>query len=214
MLVLASQSPRRQELLRNAGLEFTIYPADVPEVLSEGEAPRDFACRLAREKAYATLSKITQLWGDPVWRHRSVPSRPEARHLANGNSDGRVLVLGADTVVVVDKHVLGKPEDEQDAARMLQLLAGRRHEVTTGVCLLGEGFEDVREETTDVTFDQLSDQDIDAYIRTGEPMDKAGAYAIQGIASRWIPRIDGCYFNVVGLPIALVCRMLRDHGGM
>jgi septum formation protein len=211
MLVLASQSPRRQELLRNAGLEFTIYPADVPEVLAEGETPCDFAQRLAREKARATLCKIEQLWGDPAWRHKSVASRPESRHMANGSSEGRVLVLGADTVVVVDEHVLGKPEDDQDAARMLCLLSGRSHQVTTGVCLLGEGFEDVRTETTEVTFDELSDEDIAAYIRTGEPMDKAGGYAIQGIASRWIPRIDGCYFNVVGLPIALVCRMLREH---
>jgi septum formation protein len=190
MLVLASASPRRQELLRNAGLEFTVCPADVPEIRLKGELPTDFAVRLAREKARA------------IYNNKFKDS--------NSTRDGQV-VLGADTVVVVDAHVLGKPSDEADAARMLRLLSGRRHEVTTGVCLIGEGFEDARSETTEVTFNQLSDADIEAYVRSGEPMDKAGAYAIQGIASRWIPRIDGCYFNVVGLPVSLVCRMLRTH---
>jgi nucleoside triphosphate pyrophosphatase len=189
MLVLASASPRRQELLRNAGLEFTVCPADVPEIRVGGELPVDFAVRLAREKARAIFDKIK-----------------------HGNSDcGGQLVLGADTVVIVDEHVLGKPRDEADAVRMLRMLSGRRHEVTTGVCLIGTDFEDARSETTEVTFDILSDADIKAYVSSGEPMDKAGAYAIQGIASGWIPRIDGCYFNVVGLPVALAYRMLREH---
>jgi septum formation protein len=189
MLVLASASPRRQELLRNAGLEFTVCPADVPETRLDGELPTDFAIRLAREKARVIFDKIKG---------------------GNSPSDSQV-VLGADTVVVVDEHVLGKPCDEADAARMLRMLSGRRHEVTTGVCLIGAGFEDARSETTEVTFDALIGADIEAYVSSREPMDKAGAYAIQGIASRWIPRIDGCYFNVVGLPVALVCRMLREH---
>ncbi|HYH01082.1 MAG TPA: Maf family protein [Terriglobales bacterium] len=213
MLVLASQSPRRQELLRNAGLEFTTCPADVPEVLGEGEGPTEFARRLARDKAIATLERIAQ-FGDPKMpQHRSLPLCPEVAALTSSVLDGSLRVLGADTVVIVDEHILGKPQDKQDAARMLRLLSGRRHQVTTGVCLLGQDFEDVRAETTDVTFQELSDDDIRAYIETGEPMDKAGAYAIQGIASRWIPRIEGCYFNVVGLPVSLVCRMLREHEG-
>lgn len=189
MLVLASASPRRQELLRNAGIEFTVCPADIPEIRNGNEAPAGFAIRLAREKARAVFEQV---------------------RAGTSKCDGDV-VLGADTVVVVDHHVLGKPEDEEDAGRMLRLLSGRRHEVTTGVCLTGEGFEDARSETTEVEFSILSEDDIRMYVASGEPMDKAGAYGIQGMASRWIPRIGGCYFNVVGLPVALVCRMLAGH---
>ncbi len=189
MLVLASASPRRQELLRNADIEFTVCPADIPENPLPNESPTDLAIRLAREKA------------------RSVFNRA-----GNSKCNGR-LVLGADTVVVVDHHILGKPENAADAKRMLRLLSGRKHDVTTGVCLIGDGFEDARSETTEVEFGALSDEEIGLYVGTGEPMDKAGAYAIQGIASRWIPRIDGCYFNVVGLPVALVCKMLGEHAG-
>ena len=192
-LVLASASPRRQELLRNAGIPFTVYPANIPEVPSSGESPRACAERLAREKARVVL-----------FQH---PGK---------------LVLGADTIVVVDGEILGKPRDEADAVRMLHLLSGRTHQVITGVCLVGTlrtenqkletGFEDTRSESTLVTMTTLSDEDIRSYIASGEPMDKAGAYAIQGMASRWIPRIDGDYFNVVGLPVALVRRMLQEHG--
>ena len=182
MLVLASASPRRQELLRNAGIEFTVLPADVVEIPLPGEGARDCAGRLAREKA------------SKVWR-----ARP---------SD---VVLGADTIVVVDGTILGKPVDQADAARMLRLLAGRTHQVVTGVCLIRSKQDTVVDcETTLVTMTELSDQEILDYVATGEPMDKAGAYAIQGIASRWIPRIEGDYSNVVGLPVARVYRMLRD----
>jgi septum formation protein len=189
MLVLASASPRRQELLRNAGIPFVVQPTNIPEVPEAGEAPRAFAERMARQKALT------------VFRQRP-----------------HNLVLGADTIVVVDEEILGKPRDNADAARMLRLLSGRRHEVTTGVCLVGRGagsaisFEDVRSETTTVTMDALGDEDIRTYISTGEPMDKAGAYAIQGGASRWVSRIEGDYFNVVGLPVSLVYKMLREHG--
>ena len=194
MLVLASASPRRQELLRNAGIAFTVCPSNIPELPRAGEIPRDCAQRLAREKAQAVL--------------REQPG---------------MLVLGADTIVVVDAEILGKPRDEADAMRMLRLLSGRTHQVTTGVCLVGPalrtenqkletGFEDTRSETTLVHMTALTDDDIHAYIASGEPMDKAGAYAIQGMASRWIPRIEGDYFNVVGLPVALVQSMLREHG--
>jgi len=192
MLVLASASPRRQELLRNAGIPFVVQATDIPEVPEDGEAPRAFAERMAREKALA------------VFRQRP-----------------NDFILGADTIVVVDGEILGKPRDSADAARMLRLLSGRRHQVTTGVCLVGRevgtenrktGFEDVRSETTVVMMDALSDEDIRSYVASGEPMDKAGAYAIQGGASRWISRIEGDYFNVVGLPVSLVYKMLREHG--
>jgi len=179
-LILASASPRRAELLRNAGIAFTVEPAHVPEEPMPDEPPLQYAQRLAREKALAIF----------------------ARH-----SDA--VVLGADTVVVVDEHLLEKPRDEADAARMLRLLSARTHEVITGVCLIALGFERTEAEITEVTFSPLTDDEIAGYIATREPMDKAGAYAIQGIASRWVERIDGCYFNVVGLPVPRVYRMLE-----
>jgi len=200
-LILASASPRRQELLRNAGIEFKVQPTNIPEVRRDGETPKVFAERLAREKALAIF---------------------------RGQKD--VFVLGADTIVVVDSEILGKPRDADDAARMLHLLSGRSHQVITGVCLLGPQktgpqksvasgqsvpcFEDIRSETTQVTMCSLTADDIRSYIATGEPMDKAGAYAIQGIASRWIPRIEGDYFNVVGLPVSLVYRMMGEHNAI
>jgi septum formation protein len=190
-IVLASASPRRQELLKNAGINFVVKPANIPEVRHPGEAPQIFAERMAREKARAVFV---------------------------GEKDE--YVLGADTIViggatgaspVQSDLVLGKPESEQDAARMLRLLSGRKHHVITGVCLVAANFEDVRSETTAVHFAAMSDAEIRDYIATGEPMDKAGAYAIQGAASRWISKIEGDYSNVVGLPVALVLRMLQDH---
>lgn len=191
MLILASASPRRQELLRNAGFSFLVEPATIPEIPQAEESPRVFVERLAREKARAVAG-----------RHRND------------------FVLGADTTVVVDGQILNKPDDAADAARMLRLLSGRTHQVTTGVCLISPvqasggqaSAEIVVSETTSVTFQSLTAGDIDFYVETGEPMDKAGAYGIQGIASRWITRIDGDYFNVVGLPVALVSRMLLEYG--
>jgi septum formation protein len=214
-IVLASASPRRQELLTNAGIEFVVQPANIPEVRRKDEPPQIFAERMAAEKARFVWQKI---WNEPA--------------------HGPQYVLGADTVVVVEatdvspvvdnrmrsldhgatgvppvdvQLVLGKPENPEDAARMLRQLSGRKHHVITGVCLIGSDFEDVRSETTAVHFAALSDADICNYIATGEPMDKAGAYAIQGAAARWISRIEGDYSNVVGLPIALVLQMLREH---
>ena len=193
MLVLASASPRRQELLRNVGIPFMVQAADIDETPRAGELPRDCAERLAREKALAVFQQ-----------------RP------------RDCVLGADTIVVVDNAILGKPRDSDDAARMLRLLSGRRHEVITGVCVVeavarghwsgaSDSTAEVKaaSETTLVTMSELSDAEIREYVASGEPMDKAGAYAIQGMASRWIPRIEGDYSNVVGLPVALVYAMLR-----
>lgn len=180
MLVLASASPRRSELLRNAGIPFQVEPAHVPEVPLAQETPLAYAQRLARDKAYA------------VFRRRP-----------------KDVVLGADTVVVVDEHLLEKPANAEDAARMLRLLSGRSHQVTTGVCVLAAGFERTEAEITEVRFSSLSEEEIAYYVATGEPMDKAGAYGIQGLASRWIGKIEGCYFNVVGLPVERVYRMLR-----
>ena len=180
MLVLASASPRRSELLRNAGISFQVEPAHVPEVPLPQETPLAYAQRLAREKALMVF----------------------ARH-------PNEVVLGADTVVVVDNHLLEKPSDAHDAARMLRLLSGRLHQVITGVCVVARGFERTEAEITEVSFSPLSDEEIAGYVRTGEPMDKAGAYGIQGIASRWVKGIEGCYFNVVGLPVQRVYRLLR-----
>jgi septum formation protein len=193
-IVLASASPRRQELLRNAGIPFTVQPADIDETPLAGESPRECAERLAREKALVVFQRNPQQW-----------------------------VLGADTIVVVDDIILGKPRDAEEAARMLRLLSGRTHAVITGVCLVGPvasgqwsvaSNTNTASESTLVTFCELSDDEIRFYIATGEPMDKAGAYAIQGMASRWIPRIEGDYSNVVGLPVALVCAMLRERGAV
>ncbi len=189
MLILASQSPRRAELLRNAGIQFRVRPADVVEKMQPNEAAEAYVQRLAREKATAVYAECA----------------PED------------FVLGADTVVVTDE-VLEKPSSESDAAAMLRLLSGREHQVMTGVCLVGrdghQRFEDTQVEITRVRFAPLSEEEIHAYVATGEPMDKAGAYAIQGMASRWISGVSGCYFNVVGLPVARVYRMLHAHGAL
>jgi septum formation protein len=190
MLILASQSPRRAELLRNAGIPFEVRPAEVDERTRPGEEPLEYVRRLAQEKALAVLA-----------------SAPRG-----------ALVLGADTTVVVDGESLGKPADEAEARRMLERLSGRAHEVITGVCLAwrnrqGAAMTEVECEVTKVEFAAMSGGEIAAYAASGEPMDKAGAYAIQGKASRWIPRISGCYFNVVGLPVARVCAMLERARG-
>lgn len=179
-LILASASPRRAELLRHAAISFAVEPAHVPEQPFQNETPLHYAQRLASDKARAVF----------------------ARHPDSA-------VLGADTVVVVDEHLLEKPAGHNDAARMLRLLSGRTHQVITGVCLVTARFETTEAEVTQVSFASLSEEEIAYYVQTGEPMDKAGAYAIQGIASRWVERIEGCYFNVVGLPIPRVYRMLR-----
>jgi septum formation protein len=190
MLVLASASPRRRELLTQAGFTFRVHPADIPEDPFAGEDPFAYVARLAREKAEAVYHALT-----------------EAE--ANANSDGTPLtVLGADTTVTLDGHILGKPEDAADAARMLRLLSGRTHRVITGVAVVGIQGVKVASEATEVCFLDISDAEIADYVASGEPMDKAGAYAIQGRAARWIPRIEGCYFNVVGLPLALVSTLL------
>ncbi len=195
MLVLASASPRRRELLAQAGYAFEVIAGSISEDVQPGEAPIGYVLRLAREKAEAVAASV------------------EFAALA-GNSAEPVLILGADTTVVAPTgEILGKPEDDADATRMLRLLAGATHKVITGVALLApksaDRITEVAAEVTWVTMLTPSDEDIARYIATGEPRGKAGAYAIQGQAARWIPRIHGCYFNVVGLPLALVASMIE-----
>jgi septum formation protein len=186
-LILASASPRRRELLAQVGYRFEVQASSVPESRRPGEDPIRFATRLAREKAEEVFA-------------RCQPSATLAP----------VMVLGADTLVVCDGEVMGKPADAAEATRMLLLLSGRTHHVVTGVALVwGLGSTEVAAELTQVTLRTLSPQEVSCYVASGEPMDKAGAYAIQGYAGRWIPRISGCYFNVVGLPLALVASLLE-----
>ena len=179
-LVLASRSPRRAELLAAAGIPFEVLAADIDETPREGEAPGAYVERLAIEKARAVLGL-----------------RPDA------------AVLGADTTVTIDGLILGKPVDASEATAMLRRLQGRAHDVFTGVALVStEGVQSAVDRTR-VWFNSMTDEDISWYVESGEPVDRAGAYAIQGLASRFIPRIDGSYSNVVGLPVALVSSILR-----
>lgn len=180
MLILASRSPRRSELLTAAGISFEVLAADIDETPHVNETPVAYVERLAIEKARAVLVL-----------------RPEAR------------ILGADTTVTIGGEILGKPIDKADAFRMLRMLSGRVHDVHTGVALVSAGRTRAAVETTRVWFAEMTDEDISWYVGTGEPVDRAGAYAIQGFASRFIPRIEGSYSNVVGLPVALVSSILN-----
>jgi septum formation protein len=182
-LILASTSPRRRELLAQAGYVFAVEAADVDESVRVGEAPGDYVQRLAEEKARAVFVK---------------------------HADQEVIVLGADTTVVCDGEILAKPADAEDAKRMLRRLSGRVHEVLTGVAVATVAGVASGIETTSVTFLEIPEAELDLYCATAEPLDKAGAYGIQGYAARWIPRIDGDYFNVMGLPIARVVRMIEE----
>lgn len=180
MLVLASRSPRRAEILRAAGIPFTVRAAEVDETPLPGERPETYVRRIARAKAFAV---------------EAAPGE---------------IVLGADTTVVAGSAMLGKPVDAADARRMLALLSGRSHEVLTGICLRRENAELVEDwAATRVWFTDLTGREIEEYAASGEPMDKAGGYAIQGLASKFIERVDGCYFNVVGLPVAMVYGHLK-----
>ena len=190
MLILASASPRRRELLTQAGFSFQVEFIPVAEEPRPGEDPIHLVKRLAREKA------------DAVFRAHN------HRHAI----DDSLLVLGADTVVVCDHEILNKPVDEADAARMLRLLAGRTHQVITGVCLISSHGVEVAAETTRVTMLTMSDEEILAYVATREPMDKAGAYAIQGHAECFVTRLCGSYSGVIGLPLAQTAALLRAAG--
>ncbi|MDQ6701512.1 MAG: Maf family protein [Acidobacteriota bacterium] len=180
MLILASQSPRRSELLKTAGIPFRIAPGNVDETSKDGEQPEEYVKRIAEMKAIAAPAS------------------------------GDEIVLGADTIVLIDNAMLGKPKDAADAARMLGLLSGRRHEVITGICLKGRGKLVGDWAVTRVWFAPLSEAEIEEYVASGEPLDKAGSYAIQGLGSKFVERIDGSYDNVVGLPVALVYKHLKQ----
>ena len=162
MLVLASASPRRRELLTQAGYSFQVKPAHIPEDPRDGEDPIAYVTRLAREKAEVVFRELR----------------------ASGNENEALVILGADTTVTLDNHILGKPENAADAARMLRMLSGRSHHVITGVAVVTADRVEVAAEVTAVRFLTMSDEEIAAYVTTGEPMDKAGAYGIQGLAAR------------------------------
>lgn len=181
-LILASASPRRRELLAIAGLKFRVRSRPVEEIRAPDEPPIDYVMRLARAKAEA------------AWERQDE------------------IVLGADTTVVLGDRVLEKPADAAEASEMLHALSGKTHRVITGICLKHTSGEIVGAESTRVHFLELDAQEIADYVASGEPMDKAGAYGIQGVAARWIPRVEGCYFNVMGLPLALVATMLESRG--
>jgi septum formation protein len=187
-IILASASPRRAEILRDAGIPFETQAAALDEFRRPGELRADYVRRLALAKA---------------------------RAVAGAQRDSAdCLFIGADTVVVAADEILGKPESSDDARRMLHLLSGAVHEVHTGLAVVRRpgAMEGIVEEITRVTFARLSDEEIESYMATGEPFDKAGAYGIQGIGGRYVTRVEGCYFNVMGLPLARLCSLLREFG--
>ena len=181
-LILASSSPRRSELLASLGLEFSIVPSTVPEPAYNGETPADYGKKLAMAKATSVALEV-----------------PEG------------LVIGADTIVVLDGQVLGKPQDPAEAREMLTRLSGQTHTVYTGIAVVDAKTREIAAETveTQVTFRSLSKEEIDDYVASGEPLDKAGAYGIQRLGGLLVSRINGCYFNVVGLPLSALDRLLK-----
>jgi septum formation protein len=185
-LILASASPRRAEILRDAGLQFSVLSSAVDETPVPGETPHELVSRLALAKAELVAARAL----------------------------GPAIVIAADTVVTLESAVLGKPRTSEDARQMLEKLSGRTHSVLTGVVLIRLPDAERREfiETTQVHFTSIANEEIVKYLASGEPFDKAGAYAIQGLGGRYIPRIDGCYFNVVGLPLARLCKELAELG--
>jgi septum formation protein len=188
-LILASGSPRRAEILRNAGFAFDVQPAHVDESLLPGERAEDYVLRLAKEKAQSAAATV-------------------------GKNPHPAFVIGADTTVVSQGRIFAKPENAAEARKMLATLSGKTHEVLTGLSIVRtpDGLQASGVETTRVAFLPLSPAQIDAYIATGEPFDKAGGYGIQGIGGKFIPRIEGCYFNVMGLPLSRLWQMLRSLG--
>jgi septum formation protein len=184
-LILASGSPRRRELIALLGEPFIVTPADADECIRPGETPAEYAVRVALDKARIAAAR-----------------------------SGTGVVVAADTIVVLDGCILGKPDDEQDAERMLTLLSGRTHEVLTGLAVLSpvDGKTRTALSVTKVRFRALSPREINLYAHSGEPLDKAGAYGIQGKAAVFVESIEGCYFNVVGLPLSLLAELLKDFG--
>lgn len=184
-IILASSSPRRIEMLKNFNLHFKIVPSNYEEVIVD-KLPEDLVCYLAENKAREVCSRV----------------------------EGDSLIIAADTMVFIDKKVLGKPKSREDAYSMLRSLSGRRHDVITGLCIISKGSNKkyMDSETTGVFFKELSDEEIWNYINTGEPLDKAGAYGIQGFGGLFVKRIEGCYFNVVGLPVSKLYSALGEMG--
>jgi len=199
MLILASASPRRRELLAQAGFSFTVESADVDESPRASEEPAAYVLRLAVEKAQAIFARHLKPTHDDETVMNGAPK----------SSSGPLIVLGADTTVVCDGQIMAKPDDAADAARMLRRLSGRTHQVLTGVAAVTRAGVFSGVETTEVTFSAIPEADLAAYCATAEPLDKAGAYGIQGYAARWIPRINGDYFNVMGLPIARTAKLIE-----
>ncbi len=192
MLILASSSPRRRELLKQAGFDFTGESADINEDPQPDETPSKYVQRLAVEKAQA------------VWE----------RHKADDDSSDPITVLGADTTVVLDGEILGKPANQAEARSMLEKLAGRTHQVMTGIAAITRNAIVSDVEITQVFFDLIDEEELEHYLGTGESLDKAGGYGIQGYAARWIPRVEGCYFNVMGLPISrTIALLVKAHEG-
>src|SRR5579864_2973008 len=185
-LILASASTRRAEILHDAGLSFVVLSSAVDETPLPGESPQELVQRLANAKA----------------------------ELVSARAVGPAIVIAADTEVLLDAHVLGKPRTSEDARQMLLKLSGRTHSVITGVTLIRLPDAERRSfiETTHVHFAPIPEEEITRYLATGEPFDKAGSYAIQGRAGRYVPRIEGCYFNIVGLPLARLCQTLTELG--
>jgi septum formation protein len=181
--ILASASPRRRELLESIGLEFEVIPSHIPEVRAAGESPEEYVARLSREKAAAVAREHPGRW-----------------------------VIAADTTVLLGDELLEKPADGLDAVRMLATISGKTHTVYTGVTLLGSGYSDTRVSESEVRMLPLSGADIEWYVGTGEPLDKAGSYAVQGKGAMFIDSIHGSYTNVVGLPLATLFLMLRRAG--
>jgi septum formation protein len=223
-LILASASPRRAELLRSAGYTFDVMPADVDESIRADESPSVYVRRLAADKSSAAQSRVTadlkagipsvaitaglKACTTTVGNDVARPSR--GSEVVQAFKPADVVILGADTTVVVDDDILGKPLDDEDGARMLRRLSGRAHQVLTGVSLRQGAYEVGRVETTSVVFRPLTSEEIAWYVASGEGRDKAGGYAIQGLASRFTPSIAGSYSNVVGLPLACVDELLRS----
>jgi septum formation protein len=188
-LILASSSPRRAEVMRNAGFVFEVRPADVDETRQAHEAAEAYVSRIAKAKAETVAQRVR----------------------AAGE---RAIVIAADTTVVAEGQILGKPRDADDARRMLRLFSGKTHEVLTALCVINipTGKEALHVERTRVDFLKMSEEEIESYIQTGEPFDKAGAYGIQGIAGRFATSIEGCYFNVLGLPLSRLWTTLQELG--
>lgn len=199
-IVLASASPRRVELLNNLGLVFETVASGIEEDIPPLKTASETVIELARQKARHVLAELEK--------------KENASPKSASSERGKLIVLGADTTVVLDNRMIGKPESKEEAVETLRALSARRHDVFTGVCLLlknpdGTVSEVSSFEMTHVFFRKLQDSEIEAYVETGEPMDKAGAYALQGIGAAFVQKIDGCFTNVIGLPIPLVVSMFR-----